>query len=118
MVKLIEPALFRFLGWNTQGDLGPFTFYTSKRNGLVWYPRSPPTQGPTPLQLLQRNRWTAAAEAWSALPPATRALWTAAAHRSYLRISGINLWMYWHLTQDDAAIRTVERQSGITLLAP
>jgi len=117
-VKLGDVSLFRFLGWNTQGDLGPFTFYTSTRNALVWYLRAPPTKPPTQLQLLQRAAWTAAATAWSAQTDATRANWELASKRAHLRITGLNLWMYWLLMRDDAAIQTIEHQTGLTLLPP
>lgn len=108
--------LFRFLGWNTQGDLGPFTFYTSKRKGLIWYDKAPPTCPPTPLQLLQRGRWATAAAAWTQQTPATRASWNLAAARAHLRIGGLNLWMYHRLSFDEGAIRTIESQTGLTLL--
>lgn len=109
--------MFRFLGWNTQGDLGPYTFYTSKRKGLIFYAKAPPTSPPSPLQLLQRDRWRNAAEAWTAAAAATREVWNLASARARLRIGGCNLWMFHRLTGDDAAIRTIERQTGLTLLA-
>lgn len=115
-MKLAHQMLFRFLGWNTQGDLGPFTFYTAKNMALVFYLRAPPTKPPTPWQGQVREAFAAAAVTWSALPVATKALWELVTHRAHLRISGINLWMYWQLKQDRAAIRTIERQTGITLL--
>lgn len=117
-MKPSHQALFRFLGWNTQGDLGPFTFYTSKRKGLIWFLRAPPTCPPTGPQLEQRARWAAAAENWSNATPETRAAWELASKRAHLRITGLNLWMYHQLSDDDAAVRTVEHQTGLTLLAP
>lgn len=115
-MKTSVHMLFRFLGWNTQGDLGPYTFYTSKRKGLVWYDKAPPTCPPTQLQLLQRSRWTAAAQAWTAASPATREAWNLATTRAHLRIGGLNLWMYHQLSYDTPAIQTIERQTGLTLL--
>lgn len=115
-MKLGHQTLFRFLGWNTQGDLGPWTFYTSKRQALVFYLRAPPTKPPTPLQTIRRNRWGQAAQAWTQLSAEARANWERATHAAHLRITGLNLWMYWKLTADESAIRTVERESGIPLL--
>jgi hypothetical protein len=115
-MRTLEPKLFRFLGWNTQGDLGPYTFYTSKRKGLVFFVKAPPTTPPTSLQLSRRNRWRLFAWAWSALTPEQRGKWSSAAHRASLRISGYNLWIFWCETGDRPAIRTVEKQSGVTLL--
>lgn len=115
-MKLIPPSLLQFLGWNTQGDLGPWTFYTSKRNALVWYLRAPPTKPPSPLQAAARAAFAAAALAWAAQTDQTRADWERASLAAHLRITGLNLWMYWQLTADDAAIRTIEHQTGISLL--
>lgn len=83
---------------------------------LVWYLRAPPTHPASKLQQAQRDRWTAAAQAWTAEPPAVRADWERATFAAHLRITGLNLWMYWKLTDDHASIRTIERQTGIGLL--
>ena len=112
----VPPALFKLWGFNTQGDWGPFTFYTNKRNALVFYLRAPPKKPWSPIQLAQQAKFADAAHAWTALPPAAKANWERATHLAHLRITGYDLWMYWTLRYDDQAIRTIERQTGITLL--
>jgi hypothetical protein len=54
--------------------------------------------------------------AWNALTDAERDQWHLAEVRSPLNITGYNLYVYWSLSGDDAAIRTIERQTGTTLL--
>lgn len=115
-MRIDEPLLFRVLGWNTQGDLGPYTFYTSKRQGLVWFPKSPPKKPPSSDQVHQRNRFRAAAAAWRSLPQPQREAWELASKRAHLSCHGYNLFVYYQLRKDVAAIRTIERQTGVTLL--
>lgn len=113
-----DPSLFRCLGWNTQGDIGPFTFYTSKRKGLIFFLKAPPKELPSEWQIHQRNKWKAAAAAWAATPPLLRKKWQLAADRCHLAATGYNLWIYWQTTGDRAAIATIERHSRLTLLPP
>lgn len=114
-MKTVEPALFRFLGWNTQGDLGPYTFYTNKRGALVWFLKAPPTKPPTWKQRLQRARFAFAATLWRSMTPQQRAAWTKAAQRAHLKITPLNFFVYVHLRRDFAAARTVAHQAGVHL---
>lgn len=108
--------LYHWLGWSTQGDLGPFTFYTNKRKGLVWFPRSPPKCPPSQLQVRQRNAFRLAAEVWDQIPTEHRRKWDQAARRAHLSITGYDLFIYWCTTNDTPAVNTVEHQSQLTLL--
>lgn len=110
------PGLLTALGLRIAGDLGPYTCYTTKRNRRVAYPRSPPKQAPSRLQLTWRNRWRAAAAAWTALGMGRRSDWTAAARAARLSVSGYNLWMSTMLRGDTTTALTVQRQTGIDLL--
>jgi len=112
----LDQSLFRFLGWSTQGDLGPFTFYTTRRSKLVFYVKAPPKSPPTPFQLSLRNRWRLIALTWSALPETDRARWERVSKSAHLRITGYNLFVYYQTTRDANTIRTLERQTGLILL--
>lgn len=115
-MKTLPPTLFRFLGWNTQGDLGPWTFYTAKNQALVFYLRAPPTKPPTPWQVTIREAFAEAAAEWRELPAEAKATWELVTHQAHLRITGLNLFMFWKLTGDDSIIRTIELQTGQSLL--
>ncbi len=104
------------LGIRPTGDLGPLTCYTSKRGKPVWYLKAPPKIPPTPYQIHQRNVFRLIANAWSALTPAKRKDWIDAGVRARLNITGHNLFFWFSITQDQAVVRTIERQSGISLL--
>ncbi len=106
----------KLLGFNLTGDLGPYTIYTSRRAGSVWFDKSPPLSPPSIHQIHQRNRFRIAAMNWRALAQGTRDDWNNAASRSQLYVHGYQLWTFWILRRDRPAIATVERQSNVTLL--
>jgi len=108
--------ILRFLGLNVQGDLGPWTFYTSKRYGLVFFQKSPPLEPPSRKQIHQRNKFRLAGMIWRSLLPEQRATWLQAAFAAGLQITGYNLFTYYILRNDDAAIETVERLAGVNLI--
>jgi hypothetical protein len=109
--------LLCLIGLKVQGDLGQITCYTSKRNRVVWYLNAPPMKPPTYLQIEQMNKFRNASLSWLALSGESRVRWSTAASAAHLRITGFNLWTYWQLKGDVAAIRTIEHQTGIFLLA-
>lgn len=110
------PALFNYLGFNKQGDLSGLTCYTSRRNQVVWFPKSPPLRPPSTEQIQQRNRFRLVAQLWRAQSQVARSNWRRAAKAAALRITGYNFFTYWQLSSDTSAVQTVERQTGINLL--
>lgn len=115
-MKQTGQLLLNFLGWNTQGDLGDFTFYTNKQRLLVWFVKAPPLEPPSFLQLHQRNRFRFAALSWQALRPEQRQDWETASKRAHLTITGYDFYVYHQLIDDPEGLKTVERQSGIPLI--
>lgn len=108
--------LLRFLGFNTQGDLGPWTFYTSKRKGLIFFQKSPPLEPPSRKQIHQRNKFRLTGMIWRSLTPDQRDAWSRAAVAARLQITGYNLFTYYVTRNDLAVINSVERVSHIQLL--
>lgn len=108
--------ILRYLGFNSQGDLGPWTFYTSKRKGLVFFIKAPPLKPPTRAQIRQRNKFRIVGFVWRSLSPRQRLNWGRAAIGARLQITGYDLFTYYVTTDDAATIQTVERQSHVTLL--
>ncbi len=115
-MRIDKPHLFNFWGWNTQGDFGPYTFYTSKRKGLVFFLRAPPKEKPSVWQTHQRTIWKQIADLWTNTTEENRTNWEKASKKLRLSITGYNLWMWYHCHADRKIIETIERQSGITLL--
>jgi len=108
-MKPAHNALWRFLGFNTQGDLGPITFYTSKDQGLVMYLSTSPKKQQSARQRQQRNMFRAAAETWNLFSRTERDAWERAAKKARLRVSGFNAWLHVTLKQDWDWYRTLCR---------
>lgn len=113
---LADTNLLRFMGLNSQGDFGPWTFYTGRRGQLVFFVKAPPLEPPSPLQASQRNAFRLNGYVWRQLSPQHQADWEKASKRAHLKINGHNLFTFWNLTKDNAAIYTVERLSRIRLI--
>jgi hypothetical protein len=111
-------TIFRIIGLKCQGDLGPITCYTDRHNRVVWYPKAPPKEPPTDLQLTRRARFTLAGQLWNELTIEQREEWTLAARRAHLRISGYNLFTYLITSHRYDVIKTIEFQSDIQLTYP
>lgn len=110
--------LYELLGHSMQGDLAGWTCYTSKRNKVIWFVKSPPLEPASPTQRAIRNLFVLNATVWRAMPPASRATWLAAADAAHLRIHGYNLFVWWMRTKDNASLATIERISRITIAKP
>ncbi len=108
--------LLHYMGFNTQGDLGPWTFYTSKRKGLVFFQKAPPLEPPSRAQIHQRNKFRLAGMVWRSLTTSQRDDWAKAARQARLQITGYNLFVHYITRQQPATIETVERLSRVDLI--
>lgn len=111
-----DNRLLRVLGYNLVGDLGPYTFYTTKRHGIVWFTKSPPTSAPSTLQVRQRNLFRLVGYAWRNLLKEQRDAWSRAAQRSGAACSGYNLFTAAMILPDAAWVTTLERNTHTQLL--
>ena len=114
-MKLTPPPIYSFLGFNTQGDIGPFTTYHSARQDQVWFLATSPKMPASSRQHHQRNRFKIIAFKWNAMHANQRKNWTTAANRARLRISGYNLFTYTLSRADLEPARTISHQTGLTL---
>ena len=109
-------TLWNWLALNLQGDLADYTCYRQVQGDIVFFPKHPPEVPRTLQQAWRRELFRLAARSWQRMTQPERAKWETASRRAHLQITGYNLWTYWYVTEDRAAIETVERQSGVTLL--
>lgn len=112
----VDEKILHMLGTHVTGDFGPWTFYTSRRSGVVWYPSAPALEPPTPLQQHWRDKFRLAGTIWRNLTDYQREQWHRAEHLAHLSITGYNLFTYYVVTQDATIIRTIERQTGLDLI--
>jgi hypothetical protein len=118
MAHSVAPESRSWIGLSAQGDLGPWTIYTDRYGKTVYFLRAPPLNPPSTSQEYLRELFRNAATAWRQAAPATRADWRTAARKCNLGISGYCLWIWFTRTRDEQRLRTIERQSGITLERP
>lgn len=116
-MKTIPPQIHQFLGVNTNGDLGPYTFYTSKRKRLVVFLKTWPKDPATYNQTLNRNRWRHAAIRWRRLSTSARNDWTLLARRANTTVTGYNLFIFYMMNTNIKIIETLQRQTGINVIA-
>lgn len=116
MAKQPAHSLYSIFGFVIWGDLGPITIYRNHKGKIVWFAKTWPHKPPSPEQTLQRQKFIAAAAAWQTLTHVARQEWETASRRACLCLTGYNLFCHWTITQDNAAIRTIERQTRTTLL--
>ena len=117
-MKVEGPKIYRFLGWNTQGDLGPYTMYSPTTGGLVFYTKAPPKEPASHRQIRQRNRFRLVGWLWKQLSIAERIDWERAAQLAHLRITGYDLFTYLITKHDERCIESVERVAGFKLTKP
>jgi len=115
-MRLKQQNLLKFLGFNTQGDLGPWTFYTDKRKNLVFFIKAPPTTGPTWLQKHQRATFQVIAELWQLQTRANRDNWELATIKLRLNLTGYNLFTWYHTVGHRPTLATIERLANLTLI--
>lgn len=112
----LSPKHRYLIGFNATGDLGPFTIYTSRTHGTVWFLKPKGRKFWCFKRIHYQNRFKFAAKAWRTLPQGTRDAWNLACRRARLYLHGYALWTWWQLRRDRPAVRTIERQSRVTLL--
>lgn len=107
-----------WLGLNIQGDIGPYTMYTSQRGQMVVFPRVPPLNPPTPSQEAMRDVFRQAAAKWRTLSKQQKAEWAELAWRANLGITGFNLWTHYFRSPNYASLEALELRTGITVTRP
>jgi hypothetical protein len=91
------------------GDLGPFTYYTSKKRKVIRFLRSPPTSPPSAMQIRQRQKWTAAAATWTTQRESDRDWWRQLARINHLKITAYNAFIIYHTIEDRTWFATLKK---------
>ena len=106
------------LGVNVSGDLGPLTIYTDRFGKKVGYPRSPPKEPPSDLQVFYRNRFRTAQQSYMLLTPSQKLAWETLIQRTSICMTGQNLYIHIALKAAFDLLTTLQRQTGISVIAP
>jgi hypothetical protein len=110
-----DNKLLALVAWSCTGDLGPWSFYTSRRRKIVFYPRSPALSPASPIQTVIRDRWRMATQAWKAMDRTLQSNWETATRALSLGLNGYALHVYWYTTGDTRSLQSIQRMSGIDL---
>ena len=102
---------------SVSGDVGDLTIYTDRFHKKVAFPKSPPKEPASPLQIIQRENFRSAQKSWSILTNPEKKNLEDACRKLSMPITGQNLYMHAIMVKDDEAYATVERQSQIMLPA-
>jgi hypothetical protein len=114
-MAVIPKTSITLLGFNIQGDLGPWTCYKNARRGTVVFLRAPPRVPASAWQIDARKRWTAIARLWRAATPQQRTAWKLAASKAKLRTTGYGLFLWHHCHHDYPTLATIEAAADLTL---
>lgn len=114
----IRESLLYWTGILSNGDIGPYTLYTSARKRFVIFLKTWPKDPATYNQTLNRNRWRHAATRWRSLTDDTRSRWQQLSKKGTCTVTGYNLFIYYILGHDRKVIQTLQTRTGIDAMTP
>lgn len=106
------------LGLIVSGDVADVTIYTDRFGRKVAYPKAPPKEPPTALQVNQRARFTAAQAQYMALSLSDRKDWENLAIKASLCLTGQNLLIHVAMQHAFKLLGTLIQQTGISVTPP
>jgi hypothetical protein len=110
--------LCSMFGFEFSGDIGDWTCYRTYRGRPVFFLRAPPMEPPSPLQVIQRNRFITAQRNWKAASPAIKRNWESLTLKSSLCLTGQNLWISFSLVDRSEFLPGLMRKAGVTVTYP
>lgn len=108
---------WQLMGLEVSGDIGDLTIYTDRFGKKVAYPKAPPKEPPSFLQIIQRQRFADGQAAWMALDPDEKDALERATKKVSAPLTGQNLFISTYMRADSADLQTFSSQSGILLPA-
>jgi len=105
-------------GLIVSGDVGGLTIYTDRFGKKVTFPKSPPKEPPTPIQVALRTRFKTAQANYMALSDVAKADWELLVQRTHLCMTGQNLFISVSMRRTFDILDTLMRQSGVSVTPP
>lgn len=109
---------WNLLGLSLSGDIDGLSTFTDKNGHKVVFPKAPPDKPPTVLQVNQRRRFAEAQESWKVLTDEEKFSLEELCRKAGAVLTGQNIWIHTALTNDQEAMLTLIRQTGITVPIP
>lgn len=105
-------------GFVVSGDIGGYTAYTDRYGRKVIYPKAPPEKPPSPLQVVQRERFTTAQLEYMNLSVQEKLDWETLTQRASLCMTGQNLFIHVAMRGTYDTLDTLERQFNTSVTRP
>ena len=106
------------LGLIVSGDVDGLTIYTDRHGRKVAYPKSPPKEPPTDLQIHCRNRFRSAQAEYMAASLTQKILWEQLTLQSSLCLTGQNLFIHVAMMHSFPLLDTLMQQTGVSVNPP
>ncbi len=106
------------IGLLVSGDIDGLTIYTDRHNRKVAYPKRPPKEPPTQMQVDVRNRFGSAQAEYMGLTPSEKADYEFLTKAVGLCMTGQNLFIHVAMKRTQATLDTLQQQTGISVIAP
>jgi len=106
------------LGLIVSGDIGELTIYTDRRGRKIAYPKAPPKEPPSVMQINCRRRFRSAQLQYMALTPSQKLAYEDLARGAGLCLTGQNLLIHVAMKHTFGTLTTLMQQTGISVIPP
>lgn len=106
------------IGLIVSGDVDGVTIYTDRYNRKVAYPKAPPKEPPTKMQVDVRNRFKAAQAEYMGLTPLQKRAYEDLTQKASLCMTGQNLFIHVAMKRTYGTLTTLQDQTGVTVQPP
>ncbi len=106
------------LGLIVSGDIDGLTIYTNRHNRKVAYPKAPPKEPPTQMQVDIRARFGSAQTEYMGLSATEKADYELLTKATSLCMTGQNLFISVAMKRTYGILDTLMQQTGITVTPP
>ncbi len=111
----ISPNL---LGLIVSGDVGGITIYTDRHGRKVAYPKAPPKEPPTQMQIDSRAKFKSAQAEYMALTSSEKQAYELLTKAANLCMTGQNIFISTAMRHTQGILDTIMLQTGITVVSP
>ena len=106
------------LGLIVSGDVAGITIYTDRYNRKVAYPKAPPKEPPTKMQVDARNRFKAAQSEYMGLTRSQKEAYELLTKAASLCLTGQNLYIHVAMKHTQGTLDTLQNQTGYSVVSP
>jgi hypothetical protein len=106
------------IGLIVSGDVDGVTIYTDRHNRKVVFPKAPPKEPPTQMQVDVRNRFKAAQAEYMGLTAPQKHDYELLTKRAGLCLTGQNIFIHVAMKRTQGTLDTLQHQTGITVVSP